>query len=174
VWWLDNQYSIDLWSGTLPPGHCTGYSGKLHYCGPCTIRRHRGLKAIFCKGACIIRAFGLYVALECSGSGLGQEEDCVDWFQRAAGLQCPRSKRGRDNESTSRVFILNRRDATSEKLRSLHVLRKSPGLRFCSWNQFCCNRSTPRTLSISKAYTIPSRRTVWQRRLLLFGPGISG
>ena len=32
-----------------------------------------------------------------------------------------------------RVFILNRRDATSEKLRPLHVLRRSPGsLRFRS------------------------------------------
>lgn len=41
----------------------------------------RGLEAIVCKGACIIEVFGYYVALECSGSGVGQEEDYVDWFQ---------------------------------------------------------------------------------------------
>jgi hypothetical protein len=33
--------------------------------------RGRGLEAIFCKGACIIRVFSYYVALECLGRGVG-------------------------------------------------------------------------------------------------------
>ena len=45
--------------------------------------RQRRLEASFYEGACIIRDFGYYVAVECSESGLGPEEDCIDWFQRA-------------------------------------------------------------------------------------------
>ena len=77
---LTNQHS------PVPPRRARATVPKFGTVARARSGRHslEGLDAMFWKGACIIRDFSYYVALECSERGYGQEEDYVDLFQRTS------------------------------------------------------------------------------------------